>query len=206
MDSEDSFDDRRDVAHERPRAGVVMEAPKTWRSLVFTIVLRELPYFVMLFLAVFGIGYVSFTGRPADFIWMSLVPVFCIMCIIGGWRHAERKEDRWRLIWTQVLHWLSFFVVMNLVYLPEVRSVANNNAAGINLMTILALATFVAGVHAQAWQICGVGLILALAVPLVAWIEQSALISLILILGLVFIIGAILLAMHRERRRASEEY
>jgi hypothetical protein len=206
MDSEDSFDDRRDVAHERPRAGVVMEAPKTWRSLAFTIILRELPYFVMLFLAVFGIGYVSFTGRPADFIWMSLVPVFCTMCIIGGWRHAERKEDRWRLIWTQVLHWLSFFVVMNLVYLPEVRSVANNNAAGINLMTILALATFVAGVHAQAWQICGVGLILALAVPLVAWIEQSALISLILILGLVFIIGAIWLAMHRERRRASEEY
>ena len=206
MDSEDSFDDRHDVAHERPRAGVVMEAPKTWRSLAFTIVLRELPYFVMLFLAVFGIGYVSFTGRPADFIWMSLVPVFCIMCIIGGWRHAERKEDRWRLIWTQVLHWLSFFVVMNLVYLPEVRSVENNNAAGINLMTILALATFVAGVHAQAWQICGVGLILALAVPLVAWIEQSALISLILILGLVFIIGAIWLAMHRERRRASEEY
>ena len=113
MDSEDSFDDRHDVAHERPRAGVVMEAPKTWRSLAFTIVLRELPYFVMLFLAVFGIGYVSFTGRPADFIWMSLVPVFCIMCIIGGWRHAERREDRWRLIWTQVLHWLSFFVVMN---------------------------------------------------------------------------------------------
>jgi hypothetical protein len=194
-DTDDSFETHPDdTAYE----------PPGWRPLFFSIVKRELPYFVMLSLAIIGIGYVSFTGSPSDAIWMSLVPIFCVMCVIGGWRHANGKDERWRLIWTQTLHWLAFFIVMNLVYLPDVRSVANNNAAGLNLLTILALATFVAGVHAQAWQICGVGLLLALAVPLVALVEQSALFFLVVAVGLLFVGGSIWFAMHRERRRAAE--
>ena len=37
-----------------------------------------------------------------------------------------------------------------------------------------ALGTFVAGVHARAWRVCAVGGFLALAVPAVAWIQESA--------------------------------
>jgi hypothetical protein len=202
-DSDESFESRAHLDQERTAKA---DEPQSWRSLFYKVVWRELPYFVMLSLAIFGIGYVSFTGNPSDFIWMSLVPVFGVMCVVGGWRHTKGKDDRWRLIWTQALHWLAFFIVMNLIYMPEVRSVANNNAAGLNLMTMLALATFVAGIHAQAWQICGVGLILALAVPIVAWVEQSALIFLVIAVGLVFIAASIWLAMHKEIRRASEDY
>lgn len=171
------------------------------RHLFLAVVKRELPYFAMLSLAILGVGYVSLTGQPTDLIWKSLVPIFGVMCVVAGWSHVQGKEGHWRLIWTQTLHWLSFFVVMNLVYLPEVRSVANNNAAGLNVLTILALATFVAGVHAQAWQICGVGLVLAFAVPLVAWIEQSALFSLVVVVGVAIVIGSLWLAMHKEKRR-----
>jgi hypothetical protein len=199
-DSEDSFERSTDLESE------IASEDTSWRALFYKVLWRELPYFIMLSLAIVGIGYVSFTGSPADFIWMSLVPVFGAMCVIGGWRHVSGKQERWRLIWTQAMHWLAFFVVMNLIYLPEVRSVANNNAAGLNLMTILALATFVAGVHAQAWQICGVGLILAAAVPVVAWVEQSALIFLVGSVGLLFVAGSIWFAMHRERRREAEDY
>jgi hypothetical protein len=181
------------------------QPPHNLRYFFLAVVKRELPYFAMLSLAILGVGYVSFTGQPTDFIWISLVPVFGAMCVFAGWSHVQGREGHWRLIWTQALHWLSFFVVMNLVYLPEVRSVANNNAAGLNVMTILALATFVAGIHAQAWQICGVGLILAFAVPLVAWIEQSALFSLVVVVGIAIVAGSLWLAIHREKRRVSQQ-
>jgi hypothetical protein len=44
---------------------------------------------------------------------------------------------------------------------------------------LLALGTFVAGVHIQAWEVCGLGAVMALSVPAIAWVEQSALILLL---------------------------
>jgi len=45
---------------------------------------------------------------------------------------------------------------------------------GLALLMLLALGTFVAGVHI-AWQICILGLIMALAVPAIAWLTSYAL-------------------------------
>ena len=50
---------------------------------------------------------------------------------------------------------------------------------------LLALGTFVAGVHVS-WQICVLGLIMALCVPAIAWLKQSAL---FLLLAVVLLIG-----------------
>jgi hypothetical protein len=44
---------------------------------------------------------------------------------------------------------------------------------------LLALGTFVAGVHIQAWEVCALGAVTALSVPAIAWIEQSALLLLV---------------------------
>jgi uncharacterized membrane protein len=72
-------------------------------------------------------------------------------------------------------------------YLPQVQDVMNNNAAGITLVAILALATVLAGIHAAAWQICVVGVILAIAVPIIAWIHQSALMTTVGLIGVIFV-------------------
>jgi lipid-A-disaccharide synthase-like uncharacterized protein len=79
------------------------------------------------------------------------------------------------------------------------------NATGLNLMTLLALATFVAGVHAAAWQICVVGLILALFVPAVAIIQRSSVFILVTLLGLTFIAVSLYLTFHTHRRGAAEQ-
>jgi hypothetical protein len=55
----------------------------------------------------------------------------------------------------------------------------NSDATGLAILLLLALGTFVAGVHILAWQICLLGLIMALCVPAIAWIEESALIVLL---------------------------
>lgn len=161
----------------------------------------DLPYIIMLSMAVLGIGIVTFTGQPVAFYWEFLTPVYCAICIYVGWRHAETTHERTRLIWTQVLHWAAFLVGMLLIYSAPLRSLIDVNAAGLNLMVLLAVATFVAGVHAVAWQICAVGIILALFVPAVAIIQRSSLFILVSVLGIVFVVASIYITMHSHRRK-----
>ena len=77
-----------------------------------------------------------------------------------------------RLVTTQALHWLAFLGAMWLMFLPEVRGILNDNATSLTLLILLALGTFVAGVHAGVWRICAVGVFLAVSVPAVAWIQE----------------------------------
>jgi hypothetical protein len=171
--------------------------------LFLRIVMLDLPYIVMLSMAILGIGYVTFTGEPTPYYWGLLAPLYCAICIFAGWRHAEDKSARIALVWTQALHWLATLVAMYLIYLPQVRDVANNNAAGLSLMCVLALATFLAGVHAKAWQICVVGAILAIAVPAIAWIQQSSLLIVVVFLGLLFVGATLWSTTYREKRRGA---
>jgi hypothetical protein len=61
----------------------------------------------------------------------------------------------------------------------------NAPATGLTLLMLLALGTFVAGVHVS-WHICVLGIIMALLVPAIAWLAESAL---FLVLGVVALIG-----------------
>lgn len=137
--------------------------------------LRELPYAAILVLAIFGIAYTSYSKRSIVGYWEFLAPVICVACVASGWPHASDKEARLRLVWTQALHWLAFLVAMNLVLLTSVQQIMNANATGLAILMLLALGTFTAGVHILAWQICLVGVVMALGVPAIAWMEQSAL-------------------------------
>ena len=59
------------------------------------------------------------------------------------------------------------------------RGIVNDNATSLTLLILLALGTFVAGVHARVWRICAVGVFLAASVPAVAWIQESAVLLLV---------------------------
>jgi hypothetical protein len=149
--------------------------------------LKELPYGVVLVLTLIGVGYTSFTKRPTTAYWEFLVPVIGVLCIWSGWRSAREKKEELHLIWTQVAHWLAFFAAMNLLLLPRVQDMVNADATGLAILLLLALGTFVAGVHIPAWQVCILGIVMALFVPAIAWIEEAAL---IVLLALIVLIGA----------------
>jgi hypothetical protein len=149
--------------------------------------LKELPYGVVLVLTLIGVAYTSFTKRPTTAYWEFLVPVTGALCIWSGWRSAREKKEEFRLIWTQVAHWLAFFAAMNLLLLPSVQKMVNADATGLAILLLLALGTFVAGVHIPAWEVCILGVVMALFVPAIAWIEEAAL---IVLLALIVLIGA----------------
>ncbi|HTB37942.1 MAG TPA: hypothetical protein VK777_12690 [Reyranella sp.] len=146
--------------------------------------LRDLPYAAMLALAVGGIVLTSFRGATYVY-WMTLAPVYALISIVSGWPKLDTGAERMKLVLTQALHWLAFLGAMWLMFLPEVRGVVNDNATALTLLILLALGTFVAGVHANVWRICAVGVFLALAVPAVAWIQESV---------MLLLVGALLLA------------
>ncbi len=147
--------------------------------------LRDLPYAAMLGLAVGGIVLTSFRGVTTYYYWMTLAPIYGLISIISGWRKLDTGAERMKLVLTQALHWLAFLGAMWLMFLPEVRGVVNDNATALTLLILLALGTFVAGVHAGVWRICAVGVFLAVSVPAVAWIQESA---------MLLLVGALLLA------------
>lgn len=137
--------------------------------------LRELPYTAVFVLAIFGIAYNSYSKQSIVGYWEFLALVICVVCIGSGWPHAHDKKARLRLVWTQALHWLAFLVAMNLMLLPSVQRMMNADATSLAILTLLALGTFTAGVHILSWQICLVGVVMAVGVPASAWLERSAL-------------------------------
>jgi hypothetical protein len=138
--------------------------------------IRELPFSLVLILTLLGVAYTSFLKQPIMGYWELLAPVIGLVCIGSGWSSANDKNARLQLICTQALHWAAFLLVMSMILLPNVQRILNSSATGLAVLMLLALGTFTAGVHVLSWQVCLLGIIMALCVPAAAWIEASALI------------------------------
>jgi hypothetical protein len=147
--------------------------------------LRELPYIAVLALTIVGVAYTSVSQQPLIGYWVFLAVAVGFVCVTTGWLHIHDPKARFRMVWTQALHWLAFLVAMNIVLLPDVQRMLSAPATGLSLLMLLALGTFVAGVHVS-WHICALGIAMARFVPTIAWLTES---SLLLVLGLVALIG-----------------
>jgi hypothetical protein len=92
---------------------------------------------------------------------------------------------------------------MYLMILGDVRGMLNDDAMGLTLLTLIALGTFISGVHTQVWQLGVVGVFLAVAVPVIAWVERGALLLLLIGIVLLVVLGvASWLYQKRARQQA----
>jgi hypothetical protein len=163
--------------------------------------IRELPFSLVLILTMIGVAYTSFSKQPITGYWEVLAPLIALVCVGAGWSSASDNAARVRLVATQALHWLAFLVVMNMLLLASVQQVFTASSTGLAIFTLLSLGTFTAGVHVLSWQVCLLGLIMALGIPAIAWVENSALIGL-LIAGVVLGIGVVIWwHIHEMRQR-----
>jgi len=165
---------------------------------------RELPFSLVLILTLIGVAYTSFSKQPITGYWELLTPLIALVCVGAGWQGADDNNKKLRLVGTQVLHWFAFLLVMNMMLLPTVQRSFNASATGLAIFTLLALGTFTAGVHVLSWQVCLLGLIMALGIPAIAWIENSALL-LVLAVGVIVGIAVVLWwrLFHEGRARAT---
>ncbi len=165
--------------------------------------LKELPYLVVLALTLLGVGYISMTRQPLVGYWEFMAVVIGAVCVAIGWPHAHDSAARWRLVWTQALHWGAFLVAMNLVLLPSVQSIANTDTTSLTILLLLALGTFIAGVHIESWRMGINGVIMALGVPAIAWLDQSALFVALIVVAVVGVTGTFFWWRHRLRADAA---
>ena len=174
----------------------IVEGGRPSRLLAF------LPYLLILALTLVGVGYTSISRRPLVVYWEVLAVITGVLCIVSGWPHANTRDSRIRLIWTQVLHWAAFLATMNLLLYTDVAQMLSADSTGLAILLILALGTFVAGVHTLSWQTGVLGVVEALAVPAIAWIEESAL--LLVIAAFAFIVLAAIFWWFGRRRGSAE--
>ena len=147
---------------------------------------RQLPFLAILALAIGGVAYTNISQRPLVGYWEFLAIAMGIVCVVTQWSELEEKQARFRLMWTQALHWLAVLVTMNIMLFSGVQQLLPTLATSLVLLMLLALGTFLAGVHLLSLQIGFLGVALALAVPAISWVKQSAL---FLILAVVFFAG-----------------
>jgi hypothetical protein len=148
--------------------------------------LRNLPYIAALALAIFGVAYSSFSGHAINGYWEFLAVATGLVCVATGWPNAPDRQKRFKLIWTQVAHWVTILVAMNLVLLQGVQQVLPIQATGLVLMLLLGAGTVLAGIHLVSLRISFLGVAMALSIPAMTWFKQA---SLLLLLAAVAIAG-----------------
>jgi len=164
------------------------------RSRFRSFLIRDWPYLLMLTLALFGAAFTSADRPVMTFYWIVLGPLFGVICVVAHWRDNDGPEAHLLLIRKQALHWAAVMFTMYLVFEANVKQMMNADASALMVLALMALGTFTAGIQTDSWRICLVGLVLGLAVPAVAWLEQSTL--LLLLVAAVLIAFGLLLFAH----------
>ena len=147
---------------------------------------RQLPYLSVLGLAIVGVAYTNMAHQPLVGYWEFLALATGVVCVVADWPKLHDRQARFRLIWTQSVHWVAVLVAMNIMLLSGVQQFIPTPATSLTLLLLLALGTFLAGLNLSLLPICFLGLSLALAVPVVSWLKQSIL---FLALIAVFLVG-----------------
>jgi hypothetical protein len=143
---------------------------------------QKAPYLVVLALAVLGVAYTSIARQPLYGYWEFLALAIGVACVAIGWSKARGRDERIRIAWTQALHWGAFLIAMNIVLWSSVNTLLTAPATGLALLLLLALGTFVAGIHISA-EMAFLGVALAVAVPAIAWFKQTILFLILIALA-----------------------
>jgi hypothetical protein len=144
-------------------------------------IVRESPHVAMLLLAFAGISF----PVPAGY-WLVVTPVFGLISILSGWPHFATAQAKLRMVCLQALSWSALVLAIYALYNDGSQGVLNANGISLAMITLLALGTFLAGLHAHSWRTCVVGIILFVAVPVLGWIDQ---VSILLVVGALVIVA-----------------
>ncbi|HTS52800.1 MAG TPA: hypothetical protein VMH26_05965 [Burkholderiales bacterium] len=159
---------------------------------------RELPYMILLALAVIGIVSTSVSPDASVVYWKVLAPVFAIVCIVTQWpRVPGGGGAKTRLVIVQLLHWGAFLLTVLILFLPDAQKMVNSLVSAQVVLYLLALSTFLAGLYNTSWQLVAVGVLMALAVPAIALLQQTVLLVAVIGAALAVVAGAFIL--HRRR-------
>jgi hypothetical protein len=125
---------------------------------------------VLMALAIIGVGMTYFYPDRSYRYWLAIVPVFGVACLSLEWARLKSKgKGFWPIIKDQFYHWSGVLVSVYLVYLLFNAQQLNNQNAGLVVLLVLALATFLAGIQ-LGWRLYLLGGFLWLVLLMAAYL------------------------------------
>jgi hypothetical protein len=134
----------------------------------------------MLGLAVAGAGVSQVSAGLGWLYWTGLVVVYAAIGILRAWGQAKREgRPRWPMVRAQALHWLGALVTIKIIFFFEAAEIADRGTASDYALLVLALSTFLAGVHFD-WPLMLLGAILAVIAIALGELDQLSVFAIVL--------------------------
>lgn len=151
---------------------------------------------VLFFLAGLGIAVTDFSPQYGVWFWVFMTLVFAGVSLFSGFtRRKDEGQKAVKLIPSWLFHWLGLFLALFLVLFLQTSGRMNSADAGLVSLLVVAVVTFLAGVHGD-WRFGVVGILLGLATAAAAYIEEYFWMMLI-----PFVLAAIVILLWFWRRR-----
>ena len=129
---------------------------------------------ILILLAGVGIGITTFSPQRGFSYWLAIVPLFGgVSAFLAYERARARGESPAGPLRAQLFHWVGLLGAFQLVFLLKSAGQLEYDALGLVALTVLALTTFLAGVHTD-WRLCLVGLLLGAVAAAGAYVQQVA--------------------------------
>jgi hypothetical protein len=146
---------------------------------------------LMALLALIGTAVTLAGASWARTWWLSLVPVYGLLCTFAAWRRTGQFTET---VVRQILHWLSVAAAIGLDF-SLLRRGDQASGAGLSSLLILALGCLLAGIHLE-WLFALVGLLLLAILVIVGVAPQYVAVAF-----LVAAAGALIFAAYSAIRR-----
>ncbi|WP_295448640.1 hypothetical protein [uncultured Thiodictyon sp.] len=141
----------------------------------------------MLALALVGAGVseVEEKGRFLWFYWFGVVLVYAGISVVRAWLKAKQQaQPVWPMIRTEVLHWLGALIAIKIILLFEATGITDRGAASVYSLLVLAVCSYLAGVHFD-WTFMLLGGILAVIAVAIGFLDQMSVFLVVLPLSVV---------------------
>ena len=125
----------------------------------------------LFFLSGLGIAVTHFSPRYGVWLWVFLTLIFAAVSVFHGFdRHREQGQKTIPSMGSWLLHWLGLLLALFLVLFLETSGRMNSADAGLTSLLMVAIVTFLGGVHGD-WRFGMVGILLGLTVGSAVYVE-----------------------------------
>jgi len=127
----------------------------------------------LLVLVVIGVGISYFLPDKSYRYWVAMVPIFGIACTSSEWSRLRRQNlGIWKTVRNQLIHWFGVLVSVYLVHMLLNIQLLTKQNAGLVVLLVLALGTFLAGLQ-LGWRLYVLGAFLWIILVMAAYLQGS---------------------------------
>lgn len=127
----------------------------------------------LLVLVLIGVGISYFLPDKSYRYWVAMVPIFGIACTSSEWSRLRRQNlGIWKTVRNQLIHWFGVLVSVYLVHMLLNIQLLTKQNAGLVVLLVLALGTFLAGLQ-LGWRLYVLGAFLWIILVMAAYLQGS---------------------------------